>query len=250
MPDKAQKRAAEVLIDPVQAYDLISPQFPRLAQQRKRYLDTIDELIISRVAGSRSLLDVGAGDGSRTTKIATGANIESVVLLEPSREMARRSAEPREVWGIRAEELDGDPEFSSRRFDTIICLWNVLGHIRPASMRLQVLIHLGKLLSPSGKLFVDVNHRYNVKRYGTLRSALRFLNDRIRFSEHNGDVTARWSFGDMRCATYGHVFTDKEMQRLASDAGLKVEERIAVDYASGEVTRSIYHGNLLYVLSS
>jgi SAM-dependent methyltransferase len=248
VPNNLQKRAAEVLIDPVQAYDLISPQFPRLAQQRKRYLDTIDELIVNRVAGSRSLLDVGAGDGSRTTKIATEGNIESVVLLEPSREMARRSVEPREVWAIRAEELDGDLEFSSRRFDAIICLWNVLGHIRPASARLQVLSHLRKMLSSSGKLFVDVNHRYNARTYGNCRSALRFLYDRIRSSERNGDVTARWTFGDMRCATYGHVFTDGEMRQLSSQAGLKVEERIAVDYHTGEVTRSIYHGNLLYVL--
>jgi len=251
MADPSQTRSGDVLIDPVHAYDLISPQFPRLAQQRKRYLDSIDELIIQRVPDNgRLLLDVGAGDGSRASKIASRAKIDSVILLEPSREMARRSAEAREIWNIRAEELDGDDaEFSSRRFDVILCLWNVLGHIRPASARERVLRQLGKLLSPGGRLFVDVNHRYNAKVYGRSRTALRFLFDRICPSERNGDVTARWTFGDLRCATYGHVFTNDEMLQLAALGELKVQETISVDYETGEIQPSIFSGNLLYVLT-
>src|SRR5664279_4584046 len=107
MLNPSKTRSGEVLIDPVHAYDLISPQFPRLAQQRKSYLDSIDELIIQRVPDNRRLLlDVGAGDGSRASKIASRTNFEGVILLEPSREMARRSAEARETWTIRAEDLD------------------------------------------------------------------------------------------------------------------------------------------------
>lgn len=50
-------------MDPVAAYDLISPQFPAIANPRKRYLDAVDELIVTRVPrGSRNLLNVEAGD--------------------------------------------------------------------------------------------------------------------------------------------------------------------------------------------
>jgi 2-polyprenyl-3-methyl-5-hydroxy-6-metoxy-1,4-benzoquinol methylase len=250
--DKARKNQnGEVLVDPVHAYDLISPQFPRLAEQRRPYLAAIDELIAQRLPQKcQSLLDVGAGDGGRATRIARRANIEHVVLLEPSREMARRSLEPRETWTIRAEELDeSDAEFNSHRFDVIICLWNVLGHIRPARARQEVLRQLASRLSASGKLFVDVNHRYNARAYGRSRTLLRLLQDFVRPSEHNGDVTTRWTFGDLRCATYGHLFTEKEMREMALGAGLKVEEQIAVDYDSGETTRSTFQGNLLYVLT-
>jgi hypothetical protein len=38
------------------------------------------------------------------------------------------------------------------------------------------------------------------------------------------------------------------MRRTASEAGLRIENRIAVDYETGERTRFLAQGNLLYVL--
>ena len=201
---------------PVAAYDLISSQFPALAQRRKRYLDAIDDLIVDFVPQeSLSLLDVGAGDGSRAYKIAARTRITTVVLLEPSQGMSQRARRPCEIWSIRAEDLAVSRE--SPRFDVITCLWNVLGHVRSAAARAKVLGQLRQLLNPSGTLVVDVNHRYNARAYGRVKSALRFVNDRIRPREENGDVTAHWSLGGVECSTYGHVFTDREMRawRLA-----------------------------------
>ena len=43
------------------------------------------------------------------------------------------------------------------------------------------------------------------------------------------------------------VFTDHEVRRLAAAAGLRIEERIVVDYDSGKVRRFAFEGNLLYV---
>jgi SAM-dependent methyltransferase len=245
------------LLDPVVAYDRVAPFYREMAEPRQRYLERIEQLVIARVPrGSRSLLDVGAGDGTRTFIIAQGARLDDVVLLEPSSAMVRNCQRAAQIWAIRAEELVFAPSPSDSRtaggptlgrFDVITCLWNVLGHIRPSSKRADVLGELSRMLSARGLLFIDVNHRYNIRSYGLFRTVSRYLWDRVSPDEANGDVTATWKLGSAQCSTYGHVFTDKEIGKLATAAKLRIKERVAVDYEQGEVTRFGFQGSLLYV---
>lgn len=235
------------VLDPVAAYDRVAPVFDDLSRRRATYLRKIEELIIARVsANSQSLLDVGAGDGRRALRIAHAARMDKVVLLEPSAKMREGADASSEIWPIRAEMLT-DAASVGRAFDAIICLWNVLGHIRTQA-RLSVLKEMGQLLSRNGVLFVDVNHRYNMQAYGWWRTVGRILYDRIFPSLNNGDVTMSWNVGGERCNTYGHVFTQIEMQRLIASAELVAREIIFVDYESGEIRKSGLKGNLFYVL--
>jgi 2-polyprenyl-3-methyl-5-hydroxy-6-metoxy-1,4-benzoquinol methylase len=237
------------VLDPVAAYEKVAPFFPGIAKKRKPYLASIDELIVARIPlGSGSLLDVGAGDGTRALQIAGKAGLNDIVLLEPSAGMIKACRGGARIWRVRAEELEdwGSTE-RDRQFDVITCLWNVLGHVRSAKIRIQVLRQLTALLSPRGLLFLDVNHRYNVRSYGLLRTSGRFLYDRVWPRESNGDVTVSWTSGDLGCRTYGHVFTDREISRLAGEAGLRIRERVVVDYDTGEVKQRGWEGNLLYI---
>ena len=59
---------------------------------------------------------------------------------------------------MRAEDL----HLVQAEFDIITCLWNVLGHIFPFARRIEVLRKFARLLSPQGKLFIDVSHRYTL----------------------------------------------------------------------------------------
>jgi len=236
---------ADQVIDPIAAYDRIAPAFGRLTEQRKPYLDRIDQLVLSEIApGGRSMLDVGSGDGFRARRIAEIRGIEELVLLEPSRAMQGTVSENAKVWTMRAEELHS----VQAEFDVITSLWNVLGHIFPASSRVEVLRQFARLVSPNGRIFVDVNHRYNARHYGSLRTALRFIHDGVSWDETNGDVLVSWAAGDTRCTTRGHVFTDKEFCSLSRAAGLRIEKTFAVDYATGEQRRRSWQGNLLYML--
>jgi SAM-dependent methyltransferase len=238
------------ILDPVAAYDRLAPVFAGVAQRRSRYLQRIEDLIVARADRAQSLLDVGAGDGGRASRIAEKLRLERVVLLEPSAEMSRRVGGHAEVWRVRAEALDAnDAQVAGRRFDLVTCLWNVLGHIRPERARAMSLQQMGALLAHEGRLFVDVNHRYNVRSYGILSTLSRLIRDRASPGEERGDVTVRWHVGEERVSTYGHVFTDREMRRLAARAGLVVEERIVVDYDTGQTRRWAWLGNLLYVLA-
>ncbi len=242
MPPRSQP---ETRLDPVAAYDRIAPDFTRVSDERRAYLHSIERIVTSQVPkGQSSLLDVGAGDGTRAFRIAKAAEIENVVLLEPSAAMRAYWPSGTLGWPIPAEELG----HKTGAFDVILCLWNVLGHIFPAQNRLQVLREAARLLAPDGVMFVDVNHRYNARHYGFFATALRMLRDRIAPNEHNGDVTARWQVEGAWYTTQGHVFTHKEFWRMSREAGLEITKRFAVDYATGHLCRSRFGGNLLYVL--
>jgi SAM-dependent methyltransferase len=216
--------------------------FARIAEERRSYLDSIDQLVISRIPpGSRSMLDVGSGDGARARRIARAGDIQELVLLEPSVAMQCPDAQFRTM---RAEDL----HLAEGEFDVITCLWNVLGHIFPSAARVEVLRQFARLVSPQGRIFLDVQHRYNVRHYGAIPTALRFLRDQLRWNETNGDVVVAWNIEDVRCTARGHVFTHREFGSVAQAAGLDIESRSVVDYATGECRRWSVQGHLLYVL--
>jgi len=217
-----------------------------LSERRRAYLDRIDQIVISEIPqGTRSLLDIGAGDGSRALRIVEAAGLKNLVLLEPSAGMRGQWPAGTCGWAIRAEELCG----RNARFDAITCLWNVLGHIFPAANRVEVLRHCARLLSLDGLMFIDVSHRYNARHYGLAPTLLRMIRDRVFPNEENGDVVASWDINGARYATHGHVFTDAEFRRVAALAGLTIRKSFAVDYATGEIRRSKFSGHLLYALS-
>lgn len=257
--------------DPVAAYDCLAGHYDELNQKREPYLRGVEREIISRIPkGSGSLLDVGAGDGARALRIASQRAIDRVVLLEPSLEMAGGSAEHAEVWRVRAEDLGlgtadetrracgpgtgedgppytGTPGMITERFSVITCLWNVLGHVPTAEKRLRALSAIARVLAPQGRFFLDVNHRYNLRSYGMLLTSARWFHDLFLPSENNGDVIAQWNSGETSISTYGHVFTHREVMRLAEAAGLELEERPVIDYVDGRVRRFAFQGNLLYI---
>jgi SAM-dependent methyltransferase len=232
--------------DPVAAYDRIAPEYSAFSERRKAYLRAVEDLIVSRIrGGAGSLLDVGAGDGSRALRIAAAAGIKRVVLVEPSSGMSQDVPSTAELWRVRAEDLN--PDTISERFDVVTCLWNSLGHVVGEESRLRVLRSMAQLLSPTGKLFLDMNHRYNARSYGFIATCARWLKDALTRDLRNGDVTASWRVGESCVSTYGHVFTDGEIMRLAQSAGLQLESRIVLDYEGGSVRRWPWLGNLLYI---
>jgi SAM-dependent methyltransferase len=260
--------------DPVAAYDRLAAHYADLSHLREAYLRGVEREIISRIPkGSRSLLDLGAGDGTRALRIASQVGIERVVLVEPSKEMAGRSGELAELWPVRAEDLALDaaeknhracgpwtdegvrphttgpntshPRADAERFDAITCLWNVLGHIPRDEKRLRAFTAIARLLAPQGRFFLDVNHRYNLRSYGILPTGARWIRDALSPGENNGDVLAEWS--DAGISTYGHVFTHREIMRLAAAAGLELEERLVIDYEDGRIRCFAFQGNLLYI---
>jgi len=234
-------------LDPVAAYHQLAPYYSHFSRRRAAYLRRVEELIATRIPlGASSLLDIGAGDGQRALRIASTSQISQVVLLEPSVSMSGENPSACEVWRTRVEDLDVSKV--ALRFDVITCLWNVLGHVEGSKNRVRALSLAAQLLSPKGLLFLDVIHRYNVRSYGVVMTAARWLGDHLAPSNDSGDVQARWQTSAGEIRTYGHVFTHPEMEHLARSAGLESSERVVIDYGTGKVHRPSCMGNLLYVL--
>lgn len=206
---------------------------------------TVEDIIIRHIPNSLSLLDVGAGNGSRALRIARSVNIERLVLLEPSEGMRALCAPGCEIWPYDPRNIpDKCPQF-----EAITCLWNVLGHIQGMEQRVLALSKLKRILAPGGVMFLDVSHRYNAASYGWSNTLRRMAGDLLLRSEKRGDVVVAWHAGGRFIRTYGHVFTHPEMKRLFSSAGLRIEERWVINYESGRERRLPVSGNLLYKLA-
>lgn len=237
--------SCEYYEDAVAAYDRLAPFYAIYSKKREAYLRGVERLIAAQSRGAHSLLDLGAGNGTRALRIAAAAGIDTVILLEPSSRMAESRSNSTELWQMRAEDLRSENVI--QRFDVITCLWNVLGHV-PAIGRERVLRTCEQLLSPTGRIFLDLNHRYNARSYGWTATCARWLRDVFLRDTRAGDVTATWKIGETQISTYGHVFTHRELAALVGAAGLEIEERIVIDYNDGYVRRLPWLGNLLYVL--
>lgn len=228
-------------------YDALAPNYREYAEKKSAYISSVDRIIVDNAPkGAKSLLDVGAGDGVRGMALAKMLKISSIVLCDYSAEMILRCKElrPDEVWQAAAEDL---PE-TNRRFDVIICLWNVLGHLKGRSERVQALKNMSALLAKNGRIFFDVNNRHNASAYGWLKVFCRIAIDSISPDERRGDASFDWKIGDKVFPAMGHLFTPSEIEGIINDSGLRLLQRVAVDYASGTPAKSPLKGQLVYMV--
>lgn len=229
-------------------YDALALHYREYSDSKVAYLEAIDRLVIGRILpGTKSLLDVGAGDGVRAVRIAQARQIPTVVLAEPSEGMIAKCREQQvtDIWPVSAESL---PD-TGQRFEVITCLWNVLGHIPNHAARVRSLQSMRRLLAPEGVIFFDVNNRYNARSYGLLRTVGRMLYDFIRPSETNGDVSFDWHVDGKVIPSMGHLFTPGEVVRLIRESGLQMYHRYVVNYRTGRQGRFVFEGQLLYEVS-
>jgi SAM-dependent methyltransferase len=231
------------------AYDAIAPLYEEYSSKRQRYLDAVDELVIAELTPRMRLLDIGSGDGRRLAKIVRRSGVTDLVAVEPSREMARLCERNTgvKVYRVYGEHLD---ELDVGEFDACTALWNIFGHMPSAEARLRTLANIRSKLRPGGKLILDVNNRHNALAYGKWTVFLRTVIDRLNFRESRGDASYEWKIGGQTFSASGHLFTAFEIERLFRRAGFTVLKRVSVNYASGEVSNSKYHGQLFYILSN
>jgi SAM-dependent methyltransferase len=230
--------------DPVTAYEAIAPYFRVISGARAAFLRSVERIVAFNALGAASFLDVGAGDGVRALNIARTAEIPVVVALEPSAAMRAQCPKEVLVWGCSAAEIPP----TTMRFDLITFLWNVLGHLQTFEARVSALAGVRKLLSPRGAIFADFSNRYNAAHYGWRPTMRRFLYDRLFWSDTNGDLTVRWDSGGRSVQTFGHVFTQRELQTLFRASGLSIKRRWIVNYRDGATRRFPFSGHLLYQL--
>lgn len=224
--------------------------YARYAEGRRAYLDAVDRLILERVPRGTAAryLDVGAGDGRRTAVIAAGVGAASVAVLDNCGPMIG-GCRAHASWRVIEATLE-DYADDATTYDLVTCLWNVLGHVEDDARRRAALANLRGLTAPGGRLFIDVNNRYNARAYGVWPCARNMLLDAARRSDRTGDISFTLRVGAEAVPSSVHLFSPFEMRRLIRAAGLRVVDEIVVDYRTGATRRSVLEGQLLYELAA
>lgn len=229
-------------------YSKISHIYRKVSETRANYTDSVDTLlrrVISEFQEQKfTWLDVGSGDGFRLGKLSSGVNCD-ITAVEPVRdfrENIRKNCPRAAIHHLNVESFR--PESSEfLGFDFVTCLWNVIGH----SDDPQEFLHsLRRLVAQGGVVFVDVNNRLNVSRYGALRVARNIL------------VARSWGWREFRFPTYQDgamtstltwISSPSEISRMVVKAGFNVEKRLFVNYDTGKVSnRSWWSGQIVLVL--
>jgi 2-polyprenyl-3-methyl-5-hydroxy-6-metoxy-1,4-benzoquinol methylase len=230
-------------------YDALAPHYREYAERKSVYLAAIDRFILDNAPRNpTAVLDVGAGDGVRGMALARSLGAGITVLADASVEMIARCRQlnPTESWLCEAQRLPA----TRHRFDVILCLWNVLGHLPDRASRVQALRSMQAVLAPAGSIFFDVNNRQNARNYGRLRVLGRVILDAVLPDERRGDAAFEWKIGNASFPAMGHLFTPAEIEAVIADGGLRIVKRVAADYATGKISPSRHAGQLVYQLGN
>lgn len=231
-------------------YDQLSADYRQISQNRAAYLAGVDGLIAERLRPELSLLDVGGADGVRSARLARRCGIGSLTLVDNSPAMlarVERNSFERIIEGDISDEATA-VGLGQGRFDAALILWNVLGHIPSPEMRLGALANIYWGLRPGGLLFLDCNNRENARAYGVKPALRNFLADLL------SDGGQYWNFPlpakyTADAVSYVHIFSLRELTHLAVAAGFHVDRLLFVDYATGEIVRSRFAGQIFLQLS-
>jgi ubiquinone/menaquinone biosynthesis C-methylase UbiE len=219
--------------DSTSYYDNLAPRYAQVAGARAKYLDAVDNFVFEQIsdAGPVRLLDIGAGDGVRTGKLAASLPPDSYVCaLEPSREMF---ALLRQRDGI-SDRINCSLEVSGfeSQFTHALALWNVIGHVPDLKVFLGAAY---KALMPEGVLVLDFNSRFNSRAYGHV-SAIRNALASVMLPRDN--LGKRFVLPASPSGEFVTLFALREVVGCLTDIGFGVVRVGFFDYETGVATRS------------
>jgi SAM-dependent methyltransferase len=220
-----------------QFYDLLAEVYDAELEGRAPWVLGVEDLVVQwcRTRGSRSLIDVGCGNGRRLERLlrATGLGGAAIDVSPAMVEHARRRGIEAFVVDISSSPFDPS-ELRGRKFDLIICLWSVFGYVRGHEGRRRALQNMRSLMAPGGAIILDVNNRYNLAHYGWRAVVRNMILDGVR-SKKTGDFTVRRKDANGRAIqTLVHIFSRREVVALCRQAGLAPVEFRYLDYDTGE----------------
>jgi SAM-dependent methyltransferase len=222
-------------MDAAKIYDKMAGVYRNISNGRWRYLNAVDDIIVlSQPRAPKRYLDVGCGDGHRTKILTNRIEPHGTDLIDPSMRMVEKASA---VFN-HVELCSIENYVAPYCYNLITALWNVLGHVED---REKSLSNIRSLLDPRDGLFIfDVNNRYNLG-YGFWNVAKNMLRDLFR-------LKSGWfsfNFKGEEFPTY--LYSPREIKGLLKKAGLEVVKSYGVDYETGEIHKSLFRGQMVFV---
>lgn len=228
-------------------YSRFAKSYAQYSATKQTYLSSVNTFIKQEAGIAETMVDVGSGDGKRSKEIANLLGIDNFTLIDNSEGMINLS---KNIPGVTVLKDDiSSVEFKSiKKYDVVLCLWNVLGHI-VFDRRVNALKNLASLINDKGFIFLDVNNRYNAVHYGIKAALKNICKDILNPKISNGDFELNIDTDQGQINTTVHIFNPNEMECLFKSAGLKILEQKIVNYNTGEVKNNLWSGQLVYKLT-
>jgi SAM-dependent methyltransferase len=223
-------------------YDSISDVYNKQSKKRIEYLNAVDQIIINecKTRDFSTYLDIGAGNGRRSLRIAKTLNIKKTTLLDNSTKMLENLSTLNDIQAIDTSIFDFK---TTEKFDLITCLWNVVGHF-PSKKYMELFFKKSsELLYDNGCLFFDVNNRYNISHYGN-----KSVMENLRKDALNIEDAGWYTTGDNENKTKVYIHSPFEIDDYLSGLDLFLEKTHYVDYKNGAMKETFFEGQLLYKL--
>jgi len=195
---------------------------------------------------------MGCGDGVRGRNLFQKIKGDDLLLIDNSPKMIALSKKLK-TDNIRVNRFNisklNAVNIIKGKFDIILCLWNVFGHIPTEQGRLNALNNMRNLLNPNGRIYIDVNNRYNIIQYGLKNVVVNIIKDVVKTNKINGDFGLQISTpSDLKIKTICHIFTPTEIKNLIKLSKLEMIKEIPVNYLTGLIEKTIFGGQLFYIL--
>ena len=228
-------------------YSLFAKSYAQYATKRQAYLSSVNNFIKREAGTVKTMVDVGSGDGKRSKEIANLLGIDNFTLIDNSEGMVNLS---KNIPGATILKNDiSNTEFKlENKYDVVLCLWNVLGHI-VFNRRVTALKNLASLVNDKGFIFLDVNNRYNAVHYGIKATLKNIYKDILIPRISNGDFELNINTDQEPINTIVHIFNPNETKRLFRSAGLKVLKTEIINYKTGDEENNFWSGQLVYKLA-
>lgn len=187
---------------------------------------------VEKVAGLSPVLDVGAGSGRHSFQLAKqGADVVAIDLSREMlkiviRESRRRGFQERiQVVCCDAPNLP----FRDEVFSGAVCL-AAIHHLPSKEERERAMIEVRRVLKRGGLLVASVWARYQGR---FLRKVPRMLLSKaLGEVREYGDLYVPWKSRGGVFMRFYHLFTKRELKRLADEAGLTVREIYSRSFAA------------------
>ncbi|MFH1049244.1 MAG: methyltransferase domain-containing protein [Patescibacteria group bacterium] len=229
-------------------YDKFAQSYSEYSKQKAIYLSAVNKYIIANADKKASnLIDIGCGDGFRVKNIAASLKIKNIFLLDNSVAMLSLCNKLHNAEIIPQDISDKNFNLN-KKFDIVLCLWNVVGHIIEPDARKRALKNIYKMMNNDSVLYIDVNNRYNIISYGLVSVIKNIIMDLFFFAHMTGDFDLRIEKEGYFISTKVHIFNPFEIEKIFKEAGLKIIDRKIIDYSTGEQKFSIFSGQLVYKL--
>ena len=220
-------------------YDKLSNSYKDKYKTRYSYIESVNNKICDffKPINQTNILDIGVGDGERAFNLISrlGISKSNYYGLEPSKKMyqkAKKNLLNDNLFNLSLENFE-----NNMKFDYILSLWNVIGHINDLDIFFS---KISKLIKKNGYIIFDFNNIFNIKEYGMVNyfknKILSIFISKFKFNLTYSNNTTQVNF-----------YTKSFIKKILKKNNFKIQDMHFINYQNGIIENSAYKGQVVMI---